>query len=213
MPRSSKPNVLRRLFRLAIALAILAVAPPLLLHESVRWQGMAAGIVYNPKDAPRADTAIVLGAAVRPDGRPHPVLQARLETTAALFHAGKVTDILVSGGREPYYDEPGAMRRGLQALGVPADRIREDPRGLRTLDSMVRAKTCYGIDHALVVSQAYHLPRALFLGHRLAGLDCTGVAAPQRQRARLWLGIPRREYGARILAWLDVYVLGTKPGD
>lgn len=168
----------------------------------------------SPADAPQAEAAIVLGASVLRDGRPSEMLADRLRVAAALFHDGKVPRVLVSGDRDPAreYDEVGPMVAALRAAGIPADAILEDVHGYRTLDSMCRAKTVFDLHSALVVTNGFHVPRAVYLGEHF-GLDVHGVVAD--------LGVTRplatrvrhvgREVLARVLAWFDCHLLGTQP--
>ena len=104
----------------------------------------------------------------------------------------------------------GTLAGYLLARGVPATAMQLDPWGMRTLDSMVRAHDTFGLTRALVVSNGFHVPRAVFLG-RAHGLDVTGVIAPERRtysRETMWRN-QAREVAARVWAWVDVYVLST----
>jgi len=151
-----------------------------------------------------AGPALVLGAGVYADGEPSPILEGRLETAMALFRAGKVGWILVSGdNRAQNYNEPQAMRKWLIRRGIPVDRVVSDYGGRRTYDSLRRAQAVFGVKRAVVVTSDFHLPRALYLASSM-GLDATGVAAdttgvPLRARA----GFLAREFAARHVAVLD----------
>jgi vancomycin permeability regulator SanA len=135
----------------------------------------AAHRIFSEASVPPAPAALVLGAQVYPDGSPSSFLRARLDLAKRLLDAGRVRVVLVSGdGEAPEYDEPGAMRRYLIAAGVPADRVFVDPAGLDTYDSCYRARHVYSIDRVILVSQSYHLPRAVGTARRL-GLDASGV--------------------------------------
>jgi vancomycin permeability regulator SanA len=139
----------------------------------------AAGHLHDPGDAPRADVALVLGAQVAPGGTgPMPVLRGRLATAADLLRAGRVRVLLVTGDADGGSgDETAVMTSYLVTdLGVDRARVVVDPDGLDTYDSCRRARTVYGITRALVVTQAYHLPRAVALC-RDAGIDADGVRA------------------------------------
>jgi vancomycin permeability regulator SanA len=114
--------------------------------------------------------ALVLGAGLRTDGRPSLLLARRLDVAAALFRRGTVDAVLVSGADE----EPAAMRTYLVAAGVPDAKIVGDPAGFRTWDSCVRAREVYGVRSAIVVTQEFHLPRAVVLCGA-AGIDAAGV--------------------------------------
>lgn len=138
----------------------------------------ASGHLHDPADAPYADVIIVLGAEVEPGNTgPKAFLRGRLDTTAELIRADRAKAVLVSGdGNGGSGDETTVMTRYLTGHGVSPDRIVADPYGLDTHDSCVRAKEVYGIERALVVTQAYHLSRAVTLC-RGAGIDAEGVRA------------------------------------
>jgi vancomycin permeability regulator SanA len=136
--------------------------------------------VHTVSDAPHLPAAIVFGAGLRWDGSPTPVLFDRVKVAADLYLAGKVDRLLLSGslganGR----DEPAAMRRLALELGVPAEAILVDDQGTRTLRTCLRARTEFGIQAAALVTQRYHLPRALATCEGL-GLQAIGVAADLR---------------------------------
>lgn len=166
----------RRLRRLAVVgVAALALASLPWLWTSVS----ARGHVYDEATAPAADVVIVLGTAVSADGRqPGDRLAGRLETAAALVTSGRARAILVSGdGGGSSGDEPAAMTSYLTGrLGVDPRRVVADPFGLDTYDSCVRAREVFGVTRALVVTQSYHLRRAVTLCRHL-GIDADGVAA------------------------------------
>jgi vancomycin permeability regulator SanA len=164
----------RRLLWLAVA----AVAATLAASSPWLWTEISAhDHVYSEADAPSAGVAIVLGTEVKPDGQPGTRLAGRLQTAAALVHSGRARVILVSGdGGGASGDEPAAMTRYLTGLGVDARRVVADPFGLDTYDSCLRARDVYGISRALVVTQSYHLSRAVTLCRHL-DLDADGVAA------------------------------------
>ena len=124
--------------------------------------------------------AIVFGAGLQHDGSPSPVLQDRVKTGAELYFSGKAQILLLTGdNRFIDYNEPGAMRAYALQLGVPEEAIVLDYAGRRTYDSCYRAKHIFEVDQAILVTQAYHLPRALFLCNQL-GISAQGVPADQR---------------------------------
>jgi SanA protein len=128
--------------------------------------------------APRhAEAAIVLGALVHPDGTPSAMVEDRVQTAARLYRDGRVEKVLVSGdhGRRDY-DEVGVMRKRLLALGVAPEDVFTDHAGFDTWDSAVRARKVFHVDDAIVVTQRFHLARAVWLARR-AGIDAGGVAA------------------------------------
>jgi vancomycin permeability regulator SanA len=148
----------------------------------VRWR--AAGHLHREAEAPTAPVALVLGAQVHPTGVPSSFLAARLDPARRLLEAGRVQVLLLSGdGAAPEYDEPAAMRAYLLAAGVPDERMVLDGFGLDTYDSCVRAARVFGVDRLLVVTQSYHLPRAVGTA-RAVGLAAEGVGDTSVRRWR-----------------------------
>jgi len=156
---------------------------------------------------------LVLGTTrkIGPD-QANPHFDNRLAAAAALYHAGKVRHLLVSGHREVsgYYDEPRDMTARLVELGVPSASITPDQSGTRTLDSIIRAKKIYGVERLTVISDDFHVNRAIFIADR-EGVEAIAsrgdsVDLQQSLRART------REYFARVKAVIDLYLLDTQPG-
>lgn len=124
-----------------------------------------------------ADAIVVLGASVYADGRPSDILADRLEVAADLYKAGAAPAIIVSGdNRDNHYNESDAMKKYCVELGVSADDIYIDHAGYDTYSSMYRAHYVYGANSVMVVTQAYHLYRALAIAQGL-GMSATGIAA------------------------------------
>lgn len=169
----------RRLRRVLIAAVALVVALVLVVGGSYAWVRIdASAHQFTLANAPSADVALVLGAGLRADGTPSEYLRYRLDDAAALFKAGKVKVLLVSGdNRTTEHDEPSAMRDYLVAQGVPVDKVVLDFAGQDTYDSCFRAKEIFGVTRLLVVTQQFHLSRAVFLC-RQVGIDTDGVADP-----------------------------------
>lgn len=168
--------------------------------------------IYQKENAPTERLAIVFGAGLRRDGTPTAVLRDRVETAASLYFSGKVEKLLMSGDNSfESYNEPGAMREYALSLGVPAEAIAMDFAGRRTYDTCYRAKVIFGVDEALLVTQKFHLPRALFLCNAL-GLNAYGVEANNN---RYWNGSLLiwniREQIATVTAFMDVYVSNPLP--
>src|SRR6187549_3477138 len=133
--------------------------------------------IYQKENAPPSRLAIVFGAGLRRDGSPTAILRDRVETAADLYFSGKVEKILMSGdNRFEYYNEPESMRQYALSLGVPDAAIALDYAGRRTYDTCYRAKAIFGASEALLVTQKFHLPRALFLCNAL-GLKSYGIEA------------------------------------
>lgn len=130
--------------------------------------------IYRMEDAPPKRLAIVFGAGLRRDGTPTAILRDRVETAANLYFTGKVEKLLMSGdNRFLEYNEPESMRQYALSLGVPDEAIAMDYAGRRTYDTCYRAKEIFAVDDVLLVTQKFHLPRALFLCKAL-GMEATG---------------------------------------
>lgn len=129
------------------------------------------------------DCVLVLGCGVRPDGRPSDMLADRIAQGVALYNNGTSPKLLMSGdhGRADY-DEVNAMREAAVQAGLPADDVFMDHAGFSTYESMYRARDVFGAKRIVIVSQEYHLCRALYVAERL-GLDAYGVSADLRPYA------------------------------
>jgi vancomycin permeability regulator SanA len=160
---------------------VLAAGVAGLIVISAPWAwtvAAAAGHRHGAADAPAADVVLVLGTTVAPDGQPENRLAGRLTTAAGLVKAGKARVVLVSGdGGGESGDETAAMTSYLTgALGVDPARVVADPSGLDTYDSCIRARDVFAVRKALVVTQGYHLSRAVALCRTL-GIDTEGATA------------------------------------
>jgi len=167
----------------------------------------AVNKIYSVDDAPSDRVAIIFGAGLRRDGTPTAVLRDRVETGARLYFDGKVEKLLMSGDSQiTAYSEPESMRQYALSLGIPDQDIVLDPAGKRTYDTCLRAKSIFGLERALLVTQKFHLPRALFLCNTL-GLKSQGVEAANRnywRRALFFWNV--REQFATFTAFLDIFV-------
>jgi vancomycin permeability regulator SanA len=191
---------------LLVSVVVLAVAGTATVAASVWYVDRGArGHLYPAADVPPAPVALVLGALVAPDGTPSAFLAARLALAMRLYDTGKVRVLLVSGDHtRPDYDEPDAMRGWLVAHGVPAGQIVVDYAGIDTYDSCARAERIFGVHRAVVVSQTYHLDRAVALCRHL-GIDATGVGDDSvRGQWLSWWRATVREQGACVKAVLDM---------
>jgi vancomycin permeability regulator SanA len=132
---------------------------------------------FSVDTVPPRRVAIVFGAGLWRDGTPTPVLRDRVQTAANLYFAGKVEKLLMSGdNRVVEYNEPEAMRQYALSLGVPDEDIVLDYAGRRTYDTCYRARDIFRVDSAILVTQGFHLPRAIYLCNML-GVDGVGVPA------------------------------------
>ena len=158
--------------------------------------------------APAAPVALVYGAGLAPGGVPSPVLAQRLDAALALYHAGTVRGLLLSGDNsDRFHDETRAMSRYARERGVPASAIQEDTAGLSTYDSSVRARSVFGVRRALLVTQRFHLTRALFIANSV-GIEAWGVAADEGSVRTSRYAL--REALSRVRALLMVWA-GAQP--
>jgi SanA protein len=167
---------------------------------------------YSTQAAPAAPVAIVFGAGLWRDGTPTTVLRDRIATAAELYFSGKVQVILMSGDNSYLdYNEPGAMRDYAISLGVPEAAIVLDYAGRRTYDTCYRAKNIFGIEHAILVTQSFHLSRALYTCNAL-GLKAVGVPSDLHDY-RLYSQIywQMRELPATLTALLDIHIFKPQP--
>ena len=203
-------RIFKFLWRIVLALGTVGFLGILLPRLITTFYAMNR--IYQTDEAPIERLAIVFGAGLRRDGTPTPILRDRVETAASLYFSGKVEKLLMSGDNSIFsYNEPESMRQYAMSLGVPENAIAMDYAGSRTYDTCYRAKAIFGVTSALLVTQKFHLPRALFLCNAL-GLDAYGVEANNRNYRRGALFIWNfREQLATVGAFLDVYVGNPMP--
>lgn len=185
---------------LFIGLIILALSP-ILWRNGVKLYYQRS--IYRVADVPARQVAVVFGAAVYSNGRLSPVLRDRVDTAIALYQAGRVDHIIVSGdNRAADYDEPGAMMAYAIERGVDPAAIIADRAGHRTYDTCYRASHVFDVTEAVLVTQAFHLPRALLTCEGL-GIQAVGAVADLRPyRDAGWYEI--RETAATLVAAWDV---------
>ena len=197
--------MLTRLTLALLATGALILFLPRLITALYAWPR-----IYSTERAPAKRVAIVFGAGLWFDGGPSPVLRDRIVTAANLYFSGKVEKLLFSGDNPSFdYNEPLAMKNYALSLGVPDEKIVLDYAGRRTYDTCYRAQEIFGVRQAILVTQKFHLPRALFLCNALK-LEAVGVPADVRQyRSRSQLYWNLREVPATLVALWEVYV--TRP--
>lgn len=162
-----------------------------------------APVIYSALEVPEQQVAIVFGAQVYRSGRLSGVLRDRMDTAIALYEQGTVQKLLLSGDNsETDYDEPGAMMDYAIRKGVKAEDIQPDYAGRRTYDTCYRARHIFLVESAVLVTQEYHLPRALFTCNNL-GVQAVGAKSDiGRYYLSRWFNF--RETGATMLALWDV---------
>ena len=171
----------------------------------------AAGRLFDSTDAiPYRRVGLIFGTDSHIGMKENLYFRYRIDAAVKLWRAGKIECFIVSGdNRRKDYNEPAAMRTALMAQGVPRDRIVEDFAGLRTFDSVVRAKEIFGATELVFISQRFQNERAVYIakanGIESIGFNAQDVPGSGGYKTKL------REVGARVLMWLDVNILGTRP--
>lgn len=179
----------RRLVQGVMLGCVLALLP-------ATWMFVVTGDrLRTAADVPRTDVAVVFGAGLW-DGEPSPYLAHRLDAAAKLYRAGRIEVVLVTGDNSRKdYDEPDAMRTYLTRHGVPDSRIVSDYAGFDTWDSCVRAKKIFGVDEAVLISQGFHIRRAVALCEE-AGVVSYGVGVEAKHDATWYYGGTREIFAA-----------------
>ena len=201
---TSSPNV-KKISKLSLSGFVVIVALITLPYIFVQFN--FSKDIYSVADVTEHQVALVLGAGVWPNGTPSKVTVDRVKRAADLFHSGKVERVVLSG------DEPGtsAMYRLALNYDISDDVITTDYEGFRTYDLCYKLKKIYKISNAIIVTQEYHLPRALYICHSL-GIDVVGVASdPGTSSPSIDISWKIREIPATILAWLDLNISNPIP--
>ncbi|MFF4574396.1 vancomycin high temperature exclusion protein [Streptomyces sp. NPDC001410] len=187
LPRTRRGQ--RRLVQAVMAVCVLSLLPATWLYVST------ADRLRTTADVPRTDVAVVFGAGLW-DGEPSPYLAHRLDAAAKLYRAGRIKVVLVTGDNSRKdYDEPDAMRTYLRKHGVPDDRIVSDYAGFDTWDSCVRVRKIFGVDRAVLISQGFHIRRAVALCEA-AGVDSYGIGVDAKHDATWYYGGTREVFAA-----------------
>lgn len=198
----------RALTRFLVTLIVSGMVVLLLPRLFVGLFGWAH--TYTEAEAPSRPVVIVFGAGLTRNGEASAVLRDRIQTAARLYFAGKAAKLLMTGDNSTiHYNEPEAMRRYALSLGVPDADIVLDYAGRRTYDSCYRARVIFGVQQAILVTQDFHLSRALYLCNML-GIEAVGVPAENfRYRRASLLFWHVRELAATLTALIDVHL--TRP--
>lgn len=177
-PRKPKrSDIFRSIIFIGLILLMIALSAFVISAAIVSSQRSDVFVTEYAPENGNADCILVFGALVRDDGTLSDMLRDRVTTGVRLYKAGAADKIIMSGDSEfDGYDETGAMKRYAMESGVPEKDIICDPYGLSTYDSIWRAKNVYGMKNVLLVTQEYHLYRALYISDKL-GLDAIGCSA------------------------------------
>ncbi|MDF1497643.1 MAG: ElyC/SanA/YdcF family protein [Patescibacteria group bacterium] len=198
---------MKRLLKWLLALAGFAI----LFYASANlWVWLVSrNSIIKISDAKPADAVIILGAYVRPDGALSWILKDRLDTGLEVYNSGKAEKIIVTGDHgQKDYNEVQAMKDYLLNHEVPAEDIFMDHAGFDTYDSIYRARDIFQVKSAIIISQNFHLPRAVYISKRL-GIETQGVQAELFYP--WWYANTIRDSIARVKAYLDVEILKSKP--
>ncbi|MBK1882883.1 YdcF family protein [Luteolibacter pohnpeiensis] len=200
---------IKRICVLGVLTALFGVGLISYTYVSAIWA--SRGRIFTDVNAlPKGKVGLVFGTTDRVNGRENPYFRYRIDAAEKVWKAGKLDTLIVSGdNRTRYYNEPEKMKQALIARGVPADRIVCDYAGLRTLDSVVRAKEIFGAEPVLFLSQKFHNERAIYLA-QANGIEAYGFNA-RDVSAKFGLRTQLREVAARVQMWLDVHFLNTRP--
>ena len=212
MKGGKKPNIftwIKRLILAGLLLFLLGVGFILYTNLAPVWASRGR-LFAETKNLPPAKIGLVFGTSDSYRGRENRYFRYRIDAAVKVWNAGKVETLIVSGdNRSKYYNEPEKMKSALIEEGVPKDRIVCDYAGLRTFDSVVRAKEIFGADTILVISQRFQNERAIYLaqanGMKAYGFNAEDVEIKAGFKTKL------REVGARVKMWMDVNLLDTQP--
>lgn len=207
--KSSLRRWFKRLCKIVLAIALIAVA--LIAYANITAVWASRGRIHSDVSSlPHTKVGLVFGTTDRVDGRENLYFRYRIDAAVKVWQAEKIDTLIVSGdNRSRFYNEPEKMKQALVARGIPGDRIVCDYAGLRTLDSVVRAKEIFGADPVLFISQRFQNERAIYLAKahdiRAYGFNARDVETQAGFKTKL------REVGARVKMWLDVNFLNTRP--
>lgn len=195
---------MKKIFKIAIPILIAGIAILIFTCNHIIENESKAYLYSQVSETPYNKVGLLLGTSPKlKSGRPNLYFNYRIEAAAALFHAGKIKYIVVSGdNRKNDYNEPEEMKQALVATGIPESRIILDYAGLRTLDSVIRAHCIFGLNSFTLISQKFHNERAVYLAHR-EGISAIGFHAKD---VSTYAGLKTnaRELLARVKVFVDI---------
>ena len=203
LPRKSRLIILiSGIFGIVLSIALLA------MNQQVA--GKYQDRIFSIDAVTEHQVGLVLGSQVWAGGQVSDILADRLETGIELYKLGKIRKLILSGDHgDSNYDEVNAMKLFIVRKGVPADDVFMDHAGFRTYDSCYRARDVFGVRSMTIITNGFHLPRALYIANTL-GIDAVGVAS-DRRRYRTENYNNLREFAARCKAYVDINILKLKP--
>lgn len=207
-----KPEQKIKLKRIIITAALLTAffAAVLLISNLIIIKDSQASIVQSINAVPQAPVAIILGSYVRKGNIAPPIMEDRLDTGIELYRMGKVKKLLLTGdSRRINYDEVNTMRKYVLAKGIPAQDVFLDHEGFCTYDSIYRARDVFEVKNAIIVTQKFHLARALYTA-RLLGINAVGVPADRQPYVDALLN-EVRETLARTKAFIELNITHPLP--
>ena len=200
---------LKQVILISVLLLILASTSMLVINQTV--ESVGRNYIVNSDEVPNADAILVLGAYVFPNGTVSTMLNDRLTTGYELYEQGKAPKLIVSGdhGRKDY-DEVNSMKSFLKDKGVPNQDVFMDHAGFSTYESLYRARDIFEVKKVIIVTQEYHLMRAVYVARAL-GLEAYGVAADKRDYGQAMKMYKIREIAARNKDFVWTSIIKPKP--
>ncbi|MDD3647042.1 MAG: ElyC/SanA/YdcF family protein [Candidatus Dojkabacteria bacterium] len=204
-PPAEKPkSLLKKVLWISVILLAVASISPFVIYLFIK-NSTADSIYHNIEAIPSKRVAIVFGAQVNNNSEPSDVLRDRIHTAVELYNADKIEKIIMSGdNRFEHYDEPSVMVNYALSQGVPKSALQPDYAGRRTYDTCYRAKEIFDLDEAVLITQNFHLPRAVFtcnaLGVKSVGLSSDLSIYPAEKSLQM------RDIFASTLAVYDIYI-------
>ncbi|MFZ4464113.1 MAG: SanA/YdcF family protein [Bacteroidales bacterium] len=215
MSKRNKTSFIRRNWKritpwIIPALVVFAVLVIIVFYNHV--SSSADHRIYTSvEEIPHHKVGLLLGTSKYiSEGKLNPYYKNRIDAAVLLYQAGKIDYILVSGdNRHESYNEPREMRRSLMAAGIPEEKIFLDYAGFRTLDSVIRSKMVFGQNEITIISQLFHIERALYIAlhYEIDAIGFSAADAPDSWSDMTFF----REYLARIKLMLDIYLFDTRP--
>lgn len=199
-----KHIIITAVLLIAVCISILIITNLVIIKDS------KSSIVQSIKEAPTAPVAIVLGSYVRKGNIAPPIMEDRLDTGIELYRMGKVKKLLLTGdSRRVNYDEVDTMRKYVFAKGIPPQDVFLDHTGFSTYDSIYRARDVFEVKNAIIVTQKFHLARAVYTA-RILGINAVGIAADRRHYVDALLN-ETREILARTKAFIELNLVHPLP--